>query len=177
MKKLLLLLAITCTLSLYGCASDGTETPTTEPVELEVSDQSTFMWQIEALSHELTVYMESSGAMTLYDGSVERTDYTDGAESGKIYLLLELNILKAEVGNEPFTWSDVYIEDAEGNTYTRLEDDLFLENHGYSRLPSTDIKLGESIGFIAFELDELAADNALYLVHNAIEGENRNQIQ
>ncbi len=177
MRKTILFLMLSATFLFSACASE--EASETAPIvqEPQQSDQSGFMWQIEALSHETTVYMESTGAMMMYDGSVEQTDYSDGADEGKIYLLLELNLAKAEVGNMPFSWADTYIEDAEGNKYTRLEDDLFLENHDYARLPSTDLKLGESSGFIAFEIDETAAENELFFVHTASEGENRIQIQ
>ncbi len=142
-----------------------------------IKPQNDFMWQINHIDHELTMYMESSDAMMLYDGSIAHNDYEDSAQIGQIYLLLELNVLKAEVGNMPFSWSDTYVEDAKGNIYKRLEEDLFIENHGYERLPATDLKLGENQGFVVFEINEIAAEDTLYFVHNAAEGENRIKIQ
>ncbi len=189
MKKYLLLTILACSLALAACgdeqpAADGGDAANGEQTEqaevaapLEAADQSAFTWQIGLEEYQLHSELNSTVSSTLYDGTVQETPHHDAPSEGQMFLLLKLNLNKAQAGNNPFSWDDLSIEDAQGQSYARLANDSFIENHAYSRLPSTDIALGENNGYICFEITAEAAEGALYLVHQATEGENRLQIK
>ncbi len=188
MKKFLLLTVLACSLVFSGCggaepaenegdaAAEQAE-QTEQSAMPEAADQSAFTWQITLKSHELLNEISSIENSVLYDGTVQETPHYDAPTEGQIFLLLSLNLNKAQAGNNPFSWDDLSVEDAQGQTYARLANDSFIENHSYSRLPSTDLALGENDGYICFEIAADAAEGALYLVHQSAEGENRLQIK
>ena len=84
-----------------------------------------------------------------------------------MYLLVLLNIDKAQAGKEKFLWSDLSVVDADGNAYTRMANDTFLETHGLPRVKATDLSIGNNHGYICFEVPATVDASMLTLVYSA----------
>lgn len=136
------------------------------------SDQSLYNWQITAVDSQIKSRLSTESTITHYDGSSEKVTVTQDAESGNVYVLIELTIKKAKSKGTPFSWEKLTLNDTKGNTYTRIEDG-FLVKHTFERLTPLEIRLGDHRGWIAFEIPEANAKTGLTLVYQADEGENK----
>lgn len=173
-------------LSLISCNQGGTaeiqapEIQSAKTNEEEVSqsdtakpsDQSGFLWQITVA--ETVVYNElhTVTPVTQYDGSVVNINYDQVPGQNNCYILVNLAVKKASAGNSVFSWADLVLQDAQGISYNRHENDIFLSDHGYKRMVGSDLKLGTNEGWICFEVPKSAAEDVLTLIHHAQEGEN-----
>jgi len=156
MKKVL----ICCLLVLlYGCQS-------------QKASQDAFTWQVFIKDTVVIKTLETDKTITHYDGSSETITNTNEASSGKTYLLIDLEVNKAKTGSHSFLWNDLSLLDQEGNLFYRL-DDQFLVQHNYERLSGIDLRLGDSRGWIAFEIPEASSKQKLILVHSSDEGDNK----
>lgn len=115
--------------------------------------------------------LHTEAGVTQYDGSVASVPYDNLPSAGKIYLIIELTITKEKPGGKAFTWSDLWVVDAQGNRYHRMEDDTFLTSHTYNRMVGTDMRLGANQGVICFEIPKESAGELLTLVYTSEEGE------
>lgn len=173
-------------LSLISCSQGGTaetQRPETQPAqtnEEEVyqsdtakpSDQSGFLWQITVAETVVYDELHTVTPVTQYDGSVVNINYDQVPGESNCYILVNLAVKKASAGNSVFSWADLVLQDAQGVSYNRHENDIFLSDHGYKRMVGSDLKLGTNEGWICFEVPKSAAEDVLTLIHHAQEGEN-----
>jgi len=142
MKKIFLLMIIS--LLLLSSCSQGS------PQASGASESD--MWRVDLISAErfdnLTAVMEA----VQYDGDLSRTEQDIEPKDGYVFLLLNLSIEKIGTGKASFSWSDAHIEDKNGNSFYRLENDTFISNLKLPRLKGTDIVLGTETGFVCFEI-------------------------
>lgn len=146
-------------------------TDTTPETASTSSNQEDFFWQIGIIGAERTTDLSNTQSFTLYGGDIEDVDYSATASDGHEFLILELSIDKAGAGGNPFDWADLRVEDSEGNAYTRMENDKFLEDYNLPRLNGTALTLGGNEGFICIEVPSSSGD--LSLIHQTDEGENK----
>lgn len=85
---------------------------------------------------------------------VSTDEFVQTAPEGKLFCLVKLYIEKAG-SKEKIEWEKLTLTDAEGNVYSRIEDN-FIEEMGMKRMPGTPLNFGASEGWIAFEIDEAA---------------------
>jgi len=135
------------------------------------SNQDDFAWQLTIEETQIVSVLTDKVTITHYDGTSEEVTLTDQAESGKVFVLIHLTIVKAKSGGSAFSWDKLSLVDASDNSYPRLQDD-FLTRHELTRLPLIDLRLGTNTGWIAFEVDQNDAKKALKLRYQADEGDN-----
>jgi len=161
MKKIILLMTLVL---LSACASPKS------------SDQADFAWQITVDKTQVVSVLSNKTTITHYDGTSEEVTVTDKPESGKVYVLIQLTIVKAKTGGSAFSWDKLTLTDQAKTVYPRLQDD-FLTQHELDRLPGIELRLGTHTGWIAFEVDQDQAKKALRLIYKADEGDNTLWIQ
>lgn len=141
------------------------------------SDQSGFLWQIALLDAEASDNLANTQTFQLYGGVTENVQYAKTAKEGYLFLLLNLQVDKNGTGGQRFSWSDVYVEDGQGNHFRRMENDVFLEDYDLTRLKSTDLAIGNNSGYICLEIPADTDLTDLRLIHEAAEGKNIIPIQ
>jgi len=147
-----------------GCAGQAAE----PAVQATPEADSPLIWRITIDTSELTTNLSSTKAVVEYGGDVNQVNYSDQPEEGYAYLLILLNIDKTQPGKEKFLWSELAVVDADGKTYSRLEDDTFLELHGLPRIKATDLSIGNNKGYVCFQVP-LSVDSArLSLIYSAV---------
>lgn len=121
----------------------------------------------ENISDSLKVYnyviekeLNTQKMETIYDGTVVQMDYNNLAKDGYKFLLTEVEV----ISNEPID-SDAFKISIDGKTYSRLSDDVFLGNHGYSALGHGDLLIA-SRGWIVFEVPEYAENPQTWIIKN-----------
>lgn len=169
MKKKILIVVLLVSLMVWvcGCGSESEEVP-----ENVSSNQEDFLWQLSLVNAEIADNLANTQVFIQYDGVAEEVPYAKSPSDGNTFLLLELNIDKTEAGGQPFSWSDTYVMDGEGNQYKRHENDTFLEDYNLPRLKATDLTIGSNTGFVCFEIPVGTDTSNLKFVHEAAEGEN-----
>jgi hypothetical protein len=168
-RALLAPLAALLLLGLAACA-----TPTTTPPPSPLPDVRTETdWNLALLSHETADDLRATQAAVLYDGEKVDVSFTRKPGTGNTFLLLEIRVEKTRAGAPAFRWADVRVEDAAGNAWSRLDNDTFLTNFNFPRVPSTDLTFGTNEGFVCFEIPESAAAGPLALVHETGTGRTR----
>jgi hypothetical protein len=136
------------------------------------SNQDNLSWRLYIRDFQITSKLQTDQTITHYDGSSEIKTITDEATANTTFLLLKLEINKAESGSGVFVWDNLYLVDKSGTKYHRIIDS-FLKNHNFERLPSIDISFGNNVGWIAFEISNTSATQKLTVVYISDEGENR----
>jgi len=159
----LILLIIALALFSLGCAARSNEPA---PQTTQEADSS-LVWQITIESSEVTANISSTKAVVEYGGDVNEVSYSDQPKDGNAFLLLLLNIDKNQPGKDKFLWSELSVMDAEGNSYTREENDTFLELHGLPRIKATDLSIGNNHGYVCFQIPLSVDSSLLTLVYSA----------
>jgi len=136
------------------------------------SDQSAFTWQISAKEVVVAKVLSDKATVTHYDGSSEIVIVTDTPSSGKVYVLIHLDINKAKAGGSAFNWDKLTLVDTNKISHARLNDD-FLTRHNKDRLPGITLSLGDNDGWIAFEVDTAVSAKTMTLTYQADEGINK----
>lgn len=167
-----------------GCGSDASdaaqasETQDPENADLESeaendeSGSSTgtlegFPWTIELLAAETQDALRTMTSVRQYDGSMMDVVYDDAPTEGKVFLILTLAITKTDSGSGSFAWSQLSIQEPDGNGYARMENDTFLQNHSYTRMAGTPLQIGKNEGSVCFEIPADTAGKALTLRYDA----------
>ena len=158
-KAIAIVLLAILTLSFCACGKKA------EPVT--ASDQSKFTWQISVTKAEVKDKLHTDEGIAQYDGGITDVSYDDVPAEGNSYVVLTLVVSKAAAGGGSFDWKKLSLKDAEGNSYSRMENDSFLSNHTYKRMPGTALQIGENKGSICFEIPEKAAEGSLALCYDA----------
>ena len=146
-----------------GCAAQA-KVPTDAA---ESAADSSLIWQISVEASEITDSISSTQAVVAYGGDVSQVSHSDAPSEGNVYLLVLLSIDKAQAGKDKFLWSDLSVVDADGNAYTRMANDTFLETHGLPRVKATDLSIGNNHGYICFEVPATLDASKLTLVYDA----------
>lgn len=128
---------------------------------------SSLLWQISVEESEITDSISSTQAVVAYGGDVSQVSHSDAPTEGNVYLLVLLNIDKAQAGKDKFLWSDLSVVDADGNAYSRMANDTFLETHGLPRVKATDLSIGNNHGYVCFEIPATLDASKLKLVYSA----------
>ena len=128
---------------------------------------SSLVWQISVEASEITDSISSTQAVVAYGGDVSQVSHSDQPSEGNVYLLVLLNIDKVQAGKDKFLWSNLSVVDADGNTYTRMANDTFLETHGLPRVMATDLSIGNNHGYICFEVPAAVDASKLTLEYSA----------
>ncbi len=135
------------------------------------SNQADFAWQLTIEETKIVSVLSDKATITHYDGTSEEVTLTDQAESGKVYVLIRLTIVKDKTGGNAFSWDKLSLIGSSENKNLRIQDD-FLTRHELDRLPLIDLRLGTNTGWIAFEVNQNDAKKAMRLVYQADEGDN-----
>lgn len=160
--KLIKLVSIVSIISLSAC----TQTKNT---------QENYTWSLEVIETQIVDKLETTQEVTQYDGTKISVNQNKNASDNFTFLLINLSIKKQKVGGNSFDWKDVYVQDSNGNQYSRLEDG-FLELHNYQRLPQTSFNIGNHEGWIAFEIPRSQIDK-LFIIHTYLEGNNELELK
>ena len=174
MKRNIAVLMLIClALTLCACGGQGAK----PAAKVENSDQSAFTWGIELRKSEVKEKLHTDEGVQQYDGGVLNVLHDDAPSEGKVFLILTMTITKQKTGGGQFDWARLTVKDASGNVYHRMENDAFLSNHTYNRMPGTSLQIGENRGSICLELPPEAAKGGLTLCYDAgDEGENTTAI-
>lgn len=133
--------------------------PTTDP---------NLAWSVRLQKVEVKERLEGITTVTQYNGTKYDEFHQQEPAEGKVYLLLKLSIHKQVSGSSGFKWNELFLQASDGDRYTRLSDDSFLELYQYTpRMPGVELKLGETEGWICFEISQQAADGQLVLLYEA----------
>jgi len=151
------LLAAVLALALVSCAE-----PTATPMP-DVRTETD--WMLTLLSHESADDLSGTKAAVLYSGDKIDVAYRQKPGAGNTYLLLEIRVEKERAGAGAFRWTDVRVEDATGERWSRMANDTFLSNFNFPRIKSTDLTFGTNEGFLCFEVPKSVAAGPLVLVH------------
>lgn len=204
MKKLLSLVLLVALLLVCTACSGGTKEaePTAAPAEeaTEATAQETeeaseeaageavetaasegsgeFTWQIELRGAEVKENLHTDAGVPQYDGEVLDVAFDNEPAEGCSFLILTLTISKGAAGGGAFDWDKLTVEDENGNSYNRMENDSFLDSHAYKRMAGTSLQIGENKGSICFEIPTEVVNGKLVLNYDAgDEGINSIEIQ
>ena len=122
---------------------------TREPSKMIIDDS----WIVRVIDVETRGSLTTKTQVKQYDGSMKDVDYDNEPSAGNIYCLINMSISKTAAGGSSFEWERLHIIGDDGMSYNRIED-IFLSNHGYDRLPGTDLQIGDNNGWICFELPQ-----------------------
>ena len=145
-----------------GCAAQAKA-----PAEAATTADASHVWQISVETSEITSSISSTQAVVAYGGDVSQVSHSDQPSEGNVYLLVLLNIDKAQAGKDKFLWSDLSVVDADGTAYSRMANDTFLETHGLPRVKATDLSIGNNHGYVCFEIPATLDASKLTLVYSA----------
>ena len=121
------------------------------------------IWDITIKSHEIKGKLETVTPVTQYDGSIVNVPYNNAPASGNVYLLINMEVNKTAGGDKTFIWKNLNVIDGQGGKWGRVENDNFLQDHGYNRMRGDDLKLGKNDGFVCFEIPQDKASVPLSL--------------
>ncbi len=144
----------------------------------EMAAGGDFTWQIELRGAEVKESLHTDAGVPQYDGEVLDVAFDNEPTEGYKFLILTLTVTKNAAGGGAFKWENLSVVDADGNTYSRMENDSFLDSHAYKRMAGTALQIGENKGSICFEIPVEVADGTLTLRYDAgEEGINEISIQ
>jgi hypothetical protein len=126
-------------------------------------------WQIQVSSHVLKDNLKTIETVTQYNGSKIDVVHQQSPSAGNIYVIMDLTISKNGSASDAFNWQDLVIKDAAGNSYNRLKNDTFLEQHKYTpRMTGLEIRFGVNEGWACYEIPSQAASGSLILAYTAL---------
>ena len=165
------LLFICLAFALSGCQATGTSDSLTPTLSLS--------WKIEVSKFDIKDNLNTIESVTQYDGSKIDVVHTQSPDAGYVYLIMDVTIRKANnQSTSPFDWQWLVVKDASGNSYHRLENDTFLEQHQYSpRITGLELRFGENTGWMGFEIPASAATGKLTLAYTAEESQQEISLQ
>ena len=154
-------------LTLSGCQAPKT-TPTLS-----------LTWQIEVSKLEIKENLNNVESVTQYDGSKIDVVHSQSPEAGNVYLIMDVTISKTNNQSAtPFNWQWLVVEDASGNSYHRLENDTFLEIYRYKpRITGLELRFGQNIGWMCYEIPASVATGKLTLAYTAEESQQEIVVQ
>jgi hypothetical protein len=123
-------------------------------------------WEITIIEAELSDDLSTTKSAVQYGGDSVSYDLNIKPTEGYHFLIIEMIIEKIEMGVSSFEWNKLYILDESGIRYQRLQNDMFLKNFNFPRIPSTNINFGSVEGFIAIEIPNSVLEQKLYLVYD-----------
>jgi hypothetical protein len=125
-------------------------------------------WQVAVSKFEIKDSLAAVEGVTQYDGSILNVTHTQTPDSGKVYLILEATVSKVGNQSDPFDWQWLVVKDSAGNSYSRMENDSFLDQYQFSpRITGLELRLGEYSGWMCFEIPAAAAKAKLTLTYTA----------
>lgn len=163
-----LLLALACA----GCGArnvsrDAAPASAQGDSESAVGTLEGFPWSVELRGADVRDSLYTQAGLKQYDGSIMDVDYSDSPSAGHVFLILTLTINKAGTGGGQFEWDKLTVADEAGNTYGRMANDTFLQNHQYNRMAGTPLQIGEHKGSICFEVPAEQAGKTFTLQYDA----------
>jgi hypothetical protein len=123
-------------------------------------------WEITIIEAELSDDLTTTKSAVQYGGDSVSFELNVKPTEGYHFLIIEMIIEKVDPGISSFEWSKLYVQDEEGSRYQRLQNDTFLRNFNFPRIPSTNINFGKSEGFIAIEIPNSVLNQRLYLIYD-----------
>ena len=133
------------------------------------TDNEVLNWTVSVQEYKVLDGLESVDDVRQYDGSIAKVPHKNMPSQDNVFVLVNLDVKKNVSGNHPFVWNNLKLQDADGNSYTRIQD-VFLTDYKYDRLPATNLKL-DGKGWICFEVPAEAAKN-LKLVYSENDRQN-----
>jgi hypothetical protein len=152
------LLGLFCAAFLFGCGAAGGKLPASEAIGV---------WNLTVSNLLVTEDLLAEQSSVQYSGEAVQSKIQETPKEGNVFVLLTLTIEKQQAGAAAFVWNQLWIQDASGNKYARMENDSFLESYGYTRQNSTDLTLGKNEGSICFELPKQKASDKLMLCYKS----------
>jgi hypothetical protein len=110
------------------------------------------VWRLTLIETLITDDLQTELSSVQYSGESLQSQINETPNLGMVFVLVQLIVEKEQTGAAVFFWDRLLIEDAQGNTYMRLENDTFLESYGFKRQRSTDLTLGKNEGYLCYEL-------------------------
>jgi hypothetical protein len=158
-KCIVLVIVILC-LAVIGCSN----------VSNPVIENTSEFWSVEIVKAEVALGLSGNQSQLQYGGTIIEIPLEQLPKDGCLFLILEMTVEKTGTGRSTFSWKDTYITDADGNKYTRHENDTFLNALGFTRLKATDIAFGFSEGYVCYEIPIEAARGNLWFIHESDDG-------
>lgn len=175
-KSLAFFLALALVFACAGC-SGGDQPSEAAPAEEDAPAQTEggsvigtldgFPWTVELRGADIRDSLFTQAGLKQYDGSIMDVDYSDSPSEGHVFLILTLTVSKTAAGGGQFDWDKLTVADGDGNTYSRMENDTFLQNHQYNRMASTPLQIGEHKGSVCFEVPADKAEGTFTLQYDA----------
>jgi hypothetical protein len=137
-----------------------------------------YTWNMKINEAEIKENLITTEVVTLYNGEKDEVIHENYSESGNVFLLLSLDINKGNTEGGSFEWQNLKVLDESGASFNRLENDSFLELHGFiPRMTGLSIRFGENSGWVCFEIPQEAAKGKLFLVYSNAEEEQKLEIK
>lgn len=152
------LLCLFCAALLSGCSAAGGKLPASETIGV---------WSLTVTNLLVTKDLQAEQSSVQYSGETIQSKIQEMPDEGNVFVLVTLTLEKQQAGAATFVWDQLWVQDADGNKYARMENDSFLESYGYARQNSTDLTLGKNEGSICFELPEQQASGKLTLCYES----------
>lgn len=126
------------------------------------------VWTLEVLGIAYEEGLHTTTQIKQYDGSMKDVDYNNSPSSGNMYCLIKIGVTKTAKGGKAFEWERLHVLGDDGESYGRIED-IFLKDHGYDRLPKTNLQIGNHNGWISYELPQgVKAEKIVYETDDSV---------
>lgn len=124
----------------------------TIPVVYATNNEQT--WEINISSIELFDELHSVTTEIAYDGTVSYINHDDYPTEGFVFAVVKMSASKLDPSADALDISNLNLY-AEEDNYSQMEDDSFLENHGYTTLGKYNGSLmTDTQGAACFEVPE-----------------------
>lgn len=108
-------------------------------------------WSLSLMSIQMSKGLETTTTVTLYDGSKENVEYSNQPDEGMVYAIISAQVTKNLTGGEAFDTTGLQLHIGE-ETYDRLAEDAFLNNHEFTALESQAVT--STYGAVCFQVPE-----------------------
>lgn len=152
------LLGLFCAAFLSGCGAASGKLPASATIGV---------WNLTVSNLLVAENLLAEQSSVQYSGEAVQSKIQETPDEGNVFVLVTLTIEKQQAGAAAFTWDHLWVQDADGNKYARMENDSFLESYGYVRQNSTNVTLGKNEGSICFELPKQQASGKLTLCYDS----------
>lgn len=133
-----------------------------------------YTWQVITSEVQIKDSLQSVEVVTQYNGTKNEVTHVQAPVNGNTYVLIKAKVKKTGTQPLSFQWSELKLIDAKGQEFTRHPNDSFLEQQQYTpRMTGLNLRLGESEGWMAYEVPKTSASGDISLVYRDTEGERK----
>lgn len=139
---------------LSACATnENNNTPiTTSSPKTVIEQKSTSGWDISIEQFTLNESLNNASTSLGYTGNTNTVEYKETPKPGYLFCLVKMKVAKLS-SDQDFSWDKLILKDNNGTEYKR-DDDIYLSDLGFNRMPGTDLNFGTNNGWIAFQINK-----------------------